>query len=142
MSPNSQHRITVDAPKSEVFRAITTEAGLQGWYTPLTEGEPEHGRKLKLHFKTKDGPFEWKVTETDPGSTVRWECIEGPGSAMGTTATFHLSAKGDGRTIVDLDHEGLESSDEKIRVCNTMWGTLMHHLKKYVETENADPAFR
>ena len=141
MIATSQHRITVNAPQAEVFRAITTQAGLKGWYTPTPEGEPVHGRNLKLHFKTKEGPFEWKVTESKPGSTVRWECIEGPGSAVGSTATFNLIAKGDGKTVVDLDHEGLESTDEKSRVCNTMWGALMHHLKKYVETKKPDPAF-
>jgi hypothetical protein len=141
MTVSSQHRIMVDSPKSDVLRAITTRAGLEGWYTPSTEGEPVHGRKLKLHFKTKEGPFEWKVTETEHGSTVRWECVEGPGSARGTTATFHLSSKDDRKTVVDLDHEGFSASDEKVRVCNTMWGTLLHHLKKYVETKRPDPAF-
>jgi uncharacterized protein YndB with AHSA1/START domain len=142
MSANSQHRITIAAPKAVVFRAITTESGLNGWYTPTTEGTPVHGQKVKLHFKTKEGPFEWKITETAPGSTVQWECIEGPGSAAGTIATFQLSSKDDHTTIVDLDHEGFEAADGKARVCNTMWGALMHHLKKYVETQKADPAFR
>jgi len=141
MTSTSQHRVIVNAPPADVFRAITTQAGLRGWYTPTPEGEPIHGRRIKLHFKTKEGPFEWKVTESKPSSTVRWECIEGPGSAFGSIATFNLTEKEDGRTIVDLDHEGLESTNGKSRVCNTMWGVLMHHLKKYVETKKADPAF-
>jgi uncharacterized protein YndB with AHSA1/START domain len=141
MTIHSQHRITVNAPQADVFRAITTQAGLKGWYTPTPEGEPVHGRKLKLHFKTKEGPFEWKVTERNPGSTLQWECIDGPGSAIGSTATFNLMAKDDNKTVVDLDYQGLELKNDKGRVCNTMWGALMHHLKKYVETKKADPAF-
>jgi uncharacterized protein YndB with AHSA1/START domain len=141
MKTNSQHRITIAAPQAVVFRAITTESGLRGWYTPSTEGAPVHGQKVKLHFKSKEGPFEWDVTESARESTVHWECIEGPGSAKGTTATFRLTKKDANTTIVDLDHDGLDSGDDKARVCNTMWGILMHHLKKYVETSKVDPAF-
>jgi|ERR1700722_9005126 uncharacterized protein YndB with AHSA1/START domain len=135
------HRISIDAPKKQVFEAITTEHGLQGWYTPHVEGKAGHGERIKLRFKSKDGPFHWKVEVTEPESIVRWECLEGPGSAGGTTAIFRLGEKGAGKTCVDLDHHGLDENDDKHRVCNTMWGVLMLHLKKYVETRKADPAF-
>lgn len=135
------HRILINAPKSEVFDAITTAEGLQGWYTPTTEGSAGHGGKIKLHFKSKDGPFHWKIEVTKLGSTVRWECLEGPGSAAGTTATFRLDERGEGGTSVDLDHEGQDESDDKLRVCNTMWGALMFHLKNYAETKSSEPAF-
>jgi uncharacterized protein YndB with AHSA1/START domain len=135
------HRILINAPKEEVFEAITTEQGLQGWYTPNTEGDAGHGEKIKLHFKTKDGPFHWDIEITKPGSVVRWECLKGPGSAAGTTATFSLDDKGAGKTSVDLDHEGLDEEDDKLKVCNTMWGVLMLHLKKYAETKKPEPAF-
>jgi uncharacterized protein YndB with AHSA1/START domain len=135
------HRILINAPKREVFNAITTEEGLRGWYTPTTQGGAGHGEQIKLHFKTKEGPLHWKIEVTEPGTTVRWECLEGPGSAAGTKAIFHLVEKGEGSTSVDLDHEGKDESDDKLRVCNTMWGVLMSHLKKYAETKNPEPAF-
>jgi hypothetical protein len=47
------HRILINAPKEEVFEAITTEQGLQGWYTPTTEGGAGHGEQIKLHFKPR-----------------------------------------------------------------------------------------
>jgi hypothetical protein len=76
-----------------------------------------------------------------PGATVQWECLEGPGLSAGGIAVFDLAEQGDGRTSVDLDHTGADESDEKTKVCNTMWGALMQHLKKYVETKRAEPAF-
>jgi uncharacterized protein YndB with AHSA1/START domain len=135
------HRITIDAPKEDVLKAITTKDGLRGWYTATVEGDAGYAQEIKLHFKSKEGPFQWKVQITKPGSTVRWECLQGPGSSVGTVAVFQLEDKGDGRTTVDLDHEGVEESDEKLKVCNTMWGSLMLHLKKYVETKRSEPAF-
>jgi uncharacterized protein YndB with AHSA1/START domain len=135
------HRITIDAPRDDVFKAITTEDGLRGWYTATTEGGAGHGQNITLHFKTKEGPFQWKIAIPKPGTTVRWECIQGPGSSEGTTAIFQLADKGDGGTTVELDHGGVEESDDKLKTCNTMWGVLMLHLKKYVETKQSEPAF-
>jgi uncharacterized protein YndB with AHSA1/START domain len=134
------HRITVEALKQRVYEAITTELGLQGWYTPSVHGSASHGEHLQLHFKSKAGPFHWKINEVAPGSVVQWECLEGPGASRGTIATFHLS-ECDGRTIVELDHDGIDEEDAKRKTCNSMWGALMLHLKRFVETGKADPAF-
>jgi uncharacterized protein YndB with AHSA1/START domain len=135
------HKITIDAAKEDVFKAITTIDGLQGWYTAMAEGDAGHERKIKLGFKSKEGPFHWKVLIPEPGSIVQWECLEGPGSSAGSTAVFKLADKGGGRTTVDLDHKVIDETDEKLKVCNTMWGALMLHLKKYVETKRTEPAF-
>jgi hypothetical protein len=97
---------------------------------------------VTLSFSEHEGPFRWKVAEAKPDSLVRRECVAGPGQATGTVATFRLSDKGDGRTVVELDHEGFKESDEKVKTCNTLWGGLIIHLKKYVETKKTQPALR
>ena len=97
---------------------------------------------MTLSFSEREGPFRWSVTEDENGSLIRWKCVAGPGQSAGTVATFHLSETGNDRTIVDLDHEGFQESDAKLRTCNTLWGALMHHLKDFVETEQPKPAFR
>ncbi len=137
----SAHKITIDAPKEEVFEALTTLDGLKGWYSPEVSGQGEKGGEVTFSFTEKEGPFKWNVTEAERGSLVRWKCIQGPGKAAGTTATFHLSGSGD-KTVVSLDHEGFQESDEKLKTCNTLWGALMHHLKQFVETEQPKPAFK
>ena len=134
------HRITVDAEKQQVYKAITTERGLEGWYTPSVHGAANHGERIELHFKSKAGPFHWKIDEVDPGSVVQWECLEGPGDSRGTTAIFRLT-EAEGKTIVELDHEGIDEADAKRKTCNSMWGALMLHLKRFVETGKPDPAF-
>ena len=137
----SAHKITINAPKDEVFEAITTVDGLKGWYSPDVSGKSEKGGQVTLSFAEKEGPFKWNVTEADQGSRVRWECTQGPGKAAGTTATFTLTGSGE-KTVVTLDHEGFQESDEKLKTCNTLWGALIHHLKQYVETEQPKPAFQ
>ena len=137
----SEHRITIDAPKDDVFQAITTPGGLKGWYSPGVSGKSDNGGEVTLSFTEKEGPFRWKVTEAEQGSLVRWECLAGPGQSVGTTATFRLSSASADKTVVDLDHEGFEESDAKLKTCNTLWGALMHQLKQFVETKQPKPAF-
>ena len=139
---STEHRITIDASKDQVFEAITTADGLKGWYSPDVAGKSDKGGEVTLSFTEKEGPFRWRVTEAERGSLVRWECLAGPGKSAGTVATFKLSSVGADRTIVNLDHKGFEESDEKLKTCNTLWGALMGHLKAFVETKQPKPAFQ
>ena len=133
------HRISIGAPREQVFEALSTKDGLQGWYTPHVEGEAGDGGVVTLGF-TNQQPFRWRFVQLSPGEVVRWECVEGPGQSKGTTARFELSDHADGRTIVHLDHEGFNESDEALRSCNTLWGVLMHHLRDFSETGFKKPA--
>ena len=125
-------KITIEAPKDKVYAALTTAEGLQEWFAPKLEGEVDPGKEMTFHFN--DGEtFRWKTTEASPGSTVRWECLEGPGQAAGTKVIFRLSDKGEGQTTVECDHEGWPEDHEVIKTCNTLWGISMGHLKTYAE---------
>ena len=63
------------------------------------------------------------------------------GAATGSTVTLRLSDTTDGRTQVELDHEGgFEDSDEMAKTCSTLWGILMGQLKAYAETAAPAPA--
>lgn len=134
------HRIRISAPRDRVYLAISTRNGLTGWYTADLQGDPGRGEEALFKFAGHE-PFRWRFTELSPGSRLRWECTEGPGAAAGTTATFSLSQTTDGRTQVDLDHDGFRGSDPALAACNTLWGILLGHLKSYEETEVPSPAF-
>jgi hypothetical protein len=99
------------------------------------------GNEVTFRFAGRE-PFRWKITELSPTSGVRWDCIEGPGAAAGTTATFRLFDSADGRKIVECDHEDWSDSDDAFATCNTFWGILMGHLRDYVETGTPFPTFR
>ena len=47
---NISHKITIQTPKSQVFKALCTTEGLKGWYTPHVEGEVGEGQEAV--FKT------------------------------------------------------------------------------------------
>ena len=118
--------------------------------SPAISGAVQVGRHAAKHAQlalaqrlefTGHEPFRWRFTELSPGSRLRWECTEGPGAAASTTATFSLSQTADGRTQVDIDHDGFRESDPALAACNTLWGILLGHLKNYAETAVTSPAF-
>lgn len=135
----SSHHITIEASKEKVFQALTTVGGLKGWYAPEIKGDGKEGGHLVMEFAKYEGPFEWKVTKAGADS-IRWECTKGPRDSKGTSVTFTVTERKPNHTVVDFDHDGFKNDDEKLRVCNTLWGALAHHLKKYVESEKPEPA--
>jgi uncharacterized protein YndB with AHSA1/START domain len=134
------HKVHIDAARDRTFDALSTTEGLKSWYTPNIEGEVAQAQEAIFRF-TGRRPFRWRVVELTPDSRARWECVEGPGNAAGTTVMFHLSDDGDG-TVVELEHEGWPDGDDAFTTCNTLWGTLVDHLREYAETGRPDPAFK
>ena len=134
------HEIKIKAAPERVFQALTTLQGLKGWHSTQADGAGGAGGVLT--FRHADGPtFRWEVTDCVPASHVAWKCAAGPGDSVGTTVSFRLSPTDDGRTRVEQDHRGWPGTHGNFRKCNTYWGVLLHHLKRYVETGAAAPAF-
>jgi uncharacterized protein YndB with AHSA1/START domain len=133
------HEIRISASLADVFKTISTIDGLKGWYTTRVEGEMAAGKAIRVHADGRP-PFSWRISELRPPTGTTWECIEGPGTAPGATATFRLSTK-DSRTQVQLDYEGMAEDNPAFATCNTLWGTMLGHLKQYAETGKASPAF-
>ena len=134
------HEIKIKAAPEKVFAALTTSGGLKGWYSAHVEGDGLPGRPWLFKF-TERPTFRWEVTESTSPTSVAWRCVEGPGDSVGTAVTIQLSQSAPGSTLVELAHTGWPGTHGNYRKCNTHWGVLLHHLKQYVETGKASPAF-
>ena len=92
------------------------------------------GDGSRWHLQYPDGTtFRWKVAASSH-HRVEWLCEEGPGNAAGTRAIFTLSDAEGNRTLVELTHTGWTEADPKFRKCNTLWGGLLHELKRLTES--------
>ena len=125
--------------KASRLKALSTAEGLKGWYTPNLEGQLAEGKEAVFRF-TDEPSFRWRFAKISP-DLVRWECVEGPGAARGTSVTFRPTDVLEG-TVVDVDHENWPEAHDKLKTCNTLWGILMGHLRAYVESGKPGPAFR
>jgi uncharacterized protein YndB with AHSA1/START domain len=133
------HEIKINASPQAVYNALTTASGLSNWHTAKTE--PVEGRGETYAMRPQGGPdFEWKIVKVD-SQTVEWQCVRGPGHSVGTIARFEFSGLEDGSTLLEFSHSGWPDTSGNFRKCNTLWGVLLFHLRKYLKTHEADPAF-
>jgi uncharacterized protein YndB with AHSA1/START domain len=137
--PEIDHEIKIDATPEKVFAALTTLDGVKAWHAPTATGNGEVGSEWVFSFANHP-EFGWAVVASDPTTTVQWRCTRGPGDSVGTTATFTIAPAGE-RTLLELQHAGWPGTHGNFRKCNTTWGVLLHHLRDYVETGDAAPAF-
>lgn len=134
------HEIRIAAAPARVFQALTTAGDLAAWYTPAVDGTGAVGSEWRFRF-TGRPEFRWQVVAADPARHVAWQCVAGPGDAVGTRVTYDISTDADGRVLLTCTHAGWPGTGGNFRKCNTIWGGLMHHLKDYVERGQARPAF-
>jgi uncharacterized protein YndB with AHSA1/START domain len=137
---NIDHEIKIKAPQERVYQALASPSGLSKWHTSNVKGNGDVGGTLRM--EPKSGPvFEWKVTKTVPSQTIQWECVKGPGRSVGTSVEFKISPTKDGRTLIEFVHSDWQDNDEHFRECNTLWAILLDHLRRYAETQKADPTY-
>ena len=134
------HEIKIHAAPARVFQALTSLSDLTKWHTAKIEGDAAAGKDFRV-LPQGEPAFEWKVLKAEAGKQVVWKCVDGPGHSAGTTATFSLTPEQDGRTLVEFAHSGWPDAVGNFRKCNTLWAILLYHLKNYLETQKADPAY-
>lgn len=134
------HEISIGASGRKVFLALTTPDGLRGWFSARTEGSGEPGSRWDMSFTGSSTRFVWEIETSTPDELVVWRCLQGPGDAPGTGASFALDEVG-GRTLLRFSHEGWPHTEGNFRRCNTLWGGLLHRLAIYAESDVPSPLY-
>ena len=146
---NYQCHMSYQKPAEDVFKALTSEKGLKGWWTTDCSVEPlKIGAKNTFRF----GPTftVMKVTEVIPNKKVIWECInhnhinpdlKKTDEWIGTKLIFQLEEnKKDTGTLLHFTQEGLIPLLECFSICENRWDYfLKESLKSYVETGLGGP---
>jgi hypothetical protein len=132
------HRIGIKTSSIEaVYQALTTKAGLAGWWTSNTNGE---GNKVGnvIEFRFGAGGFDIKVTGLNPSDHVLWEVVDGPEEWIGTTISFNLKQDGD-YIIVLFKHLDWKEPVEFMHHCSTKWAIFLMSLKALIEIGKGTP---
>lgn len=140
------HRIGIHAPASQVYPALSTLAGLAGWWTEETSGEAKVGGRIDFVFRTPTGELKGKmVMEVQAGEatkTINWKCVDGPPEWIGTTIFFNLNEE-DGQTIVSFAHrhwpEGAQV-ENFMSHCSMKWAVFLLSLRDLVEKGKGRPS--
>ena len=147
------HELTIAAPPEQVFAAITTAAGLAGWWSndvsvsapgPLAEGaeitlglapdrsSPDraaHDRTVQLRVDSLDplDPF-------DPPLLAHLTCLAGPEEWAGTELAFRVEGDGGEGSVLRLWHGGWEYEDGTLPRCSFQWAMDLDRLRQAVES--------
>lgn len=131
------HRLLIAAPVEKVYRAITEQDGLAGWWTPDTMAQPEVGSILRFGF----GPEYFKemlVTGLVPYRLVKWTCIKAFEDWIGTTLTFELEPHAKGCVLL-FHHDGWAAYTPEFASCTHDWGLFFRSLKSLCQKGKGFP---
>lgn len=132
---------TYNAPLSRVWEAITDKEKMKVWYFDIAEFKPEVGFEFQFTGKGSKGDCYvhlCKITDVIPGKKLRysWQYQGQPGMSY---VTYELTDAGEGKTMLRLTHEGLETfpqdmADFARSSFAAGWTELIGNLlKNYVE---------
>ena len=84
----------IRAPQGDVFRAVSTPAGLDAWWTKTSAGTPAPGAEYDLGF---GAGYEWRasVTKCVPGSEFELQLIKADQDWLGTRVGFRRLSPGE-----------------------------------------------
>lgn len=133
-----RHRVGIEAPLSEVFGAIATREGLEGWWVPKVEGRTDSGGRLTFYNAGPSPMVVMEVVEVEPDERVVWRCLDGPDEWKETTVTFDLSISGD-EAVVLFTHAGWREPVEFLHHCSTKWAYYLLGLKARLEGLTGSP---
>ena len=132
-----RHRVGINGSPADIYRQLTTDAGLSKWWTTDTSGAGDVGSIIYFRFGN-DGP-RFEVIELQADQRVRWRHYgEMPGGWMGTEILFELEPD-EKQTIVNFSHYNWQQADDFLAHCSTKWGIFMMSLKSSIETGRGQP---
>ncbi|MES1176657.1 MAG: SRPBCC domain-containing protein [Myxococcales bacterium] len=137
------HRIGIRAPLSKVYEAVSTVAGVAGWWTRETTGDAKLGGLVEVAFRSPEGNevgrMAFEMFELEPNAEVRWRIKTGPEEWIGTDVTFSLAQEGD-MTLLIFGHRNWREPIDFMAHCSMKWATFLLSLRQLVETGKGRPA--
>lgn len=140
---NIIHRVGIKSPLEKVYEALSTKAGISGWWTEDTSGVSQTGKTIVVRFRAPDGnevgSMDIEVIDLIPGNKVHWKFTAGPQEWIETEVVFDLHEEGD-FTIVLFRHINWKEEVEFKAHCSMKWATFLLSLKELIETGKGKPS--
>lgn len=138
---DSLHQIEIHADKADVFKALTTNPGIQGWWTSDCAVASDEGGLCHFYFNNRQTHFVMRAQKLLSNQRIFWVCEDGPKEWQQTELWWEITEIAEKHCQLDFKHMNWQRDDGLFPLCNSTWGTLMSHLKNYCETGSKDPLF-
>ena len=137
------HRVGIKAPAQRVFEAVSSAAGVGGWWSKEASGGSAAGETMTFAFHSPAGDhlgtFVMEIRELTPGKRASWRVLEGPPEWVGTDIEFDLKEEG-GQTTVLFGHRNWKEPVEFMAHCSMKWAVFMLSLRELVESGQGKPS--
>jgi uncharacterized protein YndB with AHSA1/START domain len=132
------HLSDIAASREKVFEALTTTAGLAGWWTTNVKGQAGADGVIDFTFGGAFNP-DMQVVEFEPQSRVSWKCVGGHKEWDENSFSFALEDR-DGATRLRFRQDyAIELGDDDYAIYNYNWGFYLESLRLYCETGTGKP---
>ncbi len=132
------HTIDFESPMTQVFKALTTENGLQGWWTTKVKADVRKGGIIDFTFGETFNP-DMEVTVLEKPRLVAWKCVGGHDPWIENTFRFEIEPRGESCVLFFRQEYARELSDEEYARYNFNWGYYLESLRLLVETGRGKP---
>lgn len=138
-------QLSIAADPATVHAALSSLAGLRGWWTQDCGGLPEPGGELRFHFGSS---YKHMRIDVQTADEIRWHCtvahidvpsLQHKDEWVGTELVFRLQPEGDGQTRLDFTHRGLVPACECYDLCRQGWRYFLASLQQYAATGQGTP---
>ena len=136
-----RHQIPINAAPEKVYAALSTQAGLRGWWTLDATADEKVGGKAEFGFDNRQTIFRMNIEKLEPGKQVVWSCHGEQPEWIGTILTWDIRREGN-ITMLRFTQGEWKSMSEMYAMCNSSWGELVHRLRDYAEGKNPGPHWR
>ena len=126
------HAVHIHASPAVVFRAITTEKGLRGWWTEQVSAEEHIGGVIRFIFGGDFNP-QMKQVSLVANSSVRWKCVGGHDNWQDNEFSYTLTDRNGETLVMFMQDYSRELSDEVYGTYNFNWGYYLNSLKQFCE---------
>ncbi|MCW3480956.1 SRPBCC domain-containing protein [Neisseriaceae bacterium JH1-16] len=139
-------------PAEQLFAALATETGTQGWWTLFAEVDERIGGVSSFHFPGGGFYAVMKTVEHEPPHLLVWECVDSRhsdstgyadlGDWVGTTVRFAIQPLGGAASRLDFTHVGLQLLECR-ESCRSGWSFFLEEsLRGYLERGQGQPWLR
>jgi len=132
------HTVRIHAPPERVYRALTTEEGVTGWWSTEARLYPGEGEIIEFTFVGDFHPH-MKQTSLKEGKVVQWRCIAGHSNWQDNTFTFTLRDVEAETSLRFVQEYAQELDDDTYGTYNFNWGYYLNSLKRLCETGAGTP---
>jgi len=115
------HLVPITAPPETVFAAVSTEAGMRGWWTADSVMTSQAGAKADFGFDRREAVFHMDVEAIEPGRSITLRCTGGQPEWEGTVLSFVVEPTPSG-SLLRFEHSRWREVTDFCAGCNSMWG--------------------